>query len=969
MHALLVMLYFCDATMCLCRPCLSQKLAPASARIAAEQSAHAIGRNALVDADVQLQNAKRTYDSFAAADSDAVRGMCAGFDITTGEKLLAATQLAAAESGTFDVLGSIQRHLFCFAYFPPTLVADRLQYVEEVLHQLICGSASGGDTAAVHRALVEGGTLTSEKRPLPLSFADVNLLVAAKLELDAAMRKHAAVAAPTVGAVAAAAHLPSADHTQALKARIQELEEQAAKFAATVASLTTDLRDAQDRAAAAQAVATLPASSVAAAGTASVLAASQPAPVASGPPRPPHPLAAALTARAPPSVVSEHEVVDSGAAGATPSGPPRPPHPLAAALSARAPRPASASLVSAESGSSSAAPAGLPRPPHPLAAALAGSGGAPRPPHPLAAALVAGPRAPRPAGPGAAPNGSSVPVGPAAGVPARPPHPLAAALSGVRPARPAGPAGAPASVPADGAGIPAPTATGLVPAGAIPAEPPAKPKKPTPEVHGKVKALFWNKVPDFSTDDTIWSSLDDRRVSVNVSDVEALFGVATTASSTPSGTGSPTNSANSNGAARQSRGTAAPVAVSILDPKRSQNAAIALARLRLVPSVIRDALLSGDMDVCTADRLSLLQTISPTGEEVQTVTAYEGDKKMLASFEQYVLAMSEVPRYEARVNALAFLQRFNALFSELYAKCKVIQTGLSGLDQCTALRGVLEHILAIGNVLNNNSARGNAYGVKLDTLKKCSTMKSVNSGVATSLLDYLALVAVRYETDASNPYTHMVDLKQQLASVSAARSESLDVVAQDVNAFVKQFEAAQKLAHELQAMKAGGGSKDTFGTSVMVLTTTLQPQVTLLSSTLRDLQSAFKQTLKFVEFFARTVPSVRMRASCMIAVMCAHAVPLCFLACHAGCCVMTPRTRSPCSACCTTSPWNSSVRWKSSALALPRCRARGVPVPFPHPLAPARQLLQVRCPALCALGGWWCARGPAYLRRFVGCRI
>jgi hypothetical protein len=62
--------------------------------------------------------------------------------------------------------------------------------------------------------------------------------------------------------------------------------------------------------------------------------------------------------------------------------------------------------------------------------------------------------------------------------------------------------------------------------------------------------------------------------------------------------------------------------VLILDGKRQQNAGIGLARIRMKPAVIREAVLKADTSVLTSDKLSILLSIIPTAEEIQQIVRH-----------------------------------------------------------------------------------------------------------------------------------------------------------------------------------------------------------------------------------------------------------------------------------------------------------------------------------------------------------
>lgn len=57
--------------------------------------------------------------------------------------------------------------------------------------------------------------------------------------------------------------------------------------------------------------------------------------------------------------------------------------------------------------------------------------------------------------------------------------------------------------------------------------------------------------------------------------------------------------------------------IMLLDGKRQQNAGIGLARVRMKPTDIRDAVLAANTAALGPDKLTILLSIVPTSEEVQ----------------------------------------------------------------------------------------------------------------------------------------------------------------------------------------------------------------------------------------------------------------------------------------------------------------------------------------------------------------
>ncbi len=71
---------------------------------------------------------------------------------------------------------------------------------------------------------------------------------------------------------------------------------------------------------------------------------------------------------------------------------------------------------------------------------------------------------------------------------------------------------------------------------------------------------------------------------------------------------------------------------------------------------------------------------------------------------------------------------------------------VSEVEKSKKLKNILEIILAIGNYLNGSTPRGQAYGFKLEALKKLRDTKSADN--QTTLLHYIVQLVEKQDEDA-----------------------------------------------------------------------------------------------------------------------------------------------------------------------------------------------------------------------------
>ena len=97
---------------------------------------------------------------------------------------------------------------------------------------------------------------------------------------------------------------------------------------------------------------------------------------------------------------------------------------------------------------------------------------------------------------------------------------------------------------------------------------------------------------------------------------------------------------------------------------------------------------------------------------------YVGDRDALGRTEAFFLALSDLDRLGARIDALAQTHSFAAQAGSLLDEVNGVIATCAQVRASAALRACLQLVLALGNYLNGTSYRGGAYGFKLADLAK-----------------------------------------------------------------------------------------------------------------------------------------------------------------------------------------------------------------------------------------------------------
>lgn len=300
-------------------------------------------------------------------------------------------------------------------------------------------------------------------------------------------------------------------------------------------------------------------------------------------------------------------------------------------------------------------------------------------------------------------------VAPPPPVPGLPPPPP--------PPPPPGPAGIPAPPPPA-----APGAPGVMGGREEPPPPGKKPKTPARFVnaHVKLKQFHWAKIPNKNIEGTVWHALDDERLELNFHDIESLFCQHT---------------AKKKDKEQVKEQSKKQEVVKLIEEKRSYNIDLSLARFRIQPEQIRDAILAMDEQILNAERLPQVLKCAPTREECDTVRNYEGDVSTLGNTEKFFLALSGIPNLSDRLILWSFKLSFDDNFRDLKTKLDLVTNALAEIRTSKRFKQLLEIVLAVGNVLNTGSKGGSAYGFKLNALKQLNGTKTIDN--KSSLLEYI----------------------------------------------------------------------------------------------------------------------------------------------------------------------------------------------------------------------------------------
>ncbi|OQR81867.1 formin-homology 2 domain-containing protein, partial [Thraustotheca clavata] len=299
-------------------------------------------------------------------------------------------------------------------------------------------------------------------------------------------------------------------------------------------------------------------------------------------------------------------------------------------------------------------------------------------------------------------------------------------------------------------------------------EVPALPKKESKKPGTEMRSLFWTRIPVNVVRSTVWNKLSDDKVPLDPFEMELFFRKNTTSDGK--------KEEDSFKKKKESN------TVLLLDSKTQQNVGIAIARYKLSAAEVKHALLTLDTNVITSDHITSLITLAPTLEEQDVLKNYDGPADVLGSVEKFFLEMLTIPRYTQRIKCFKFFMQFEHRVLDIQAQIDTLSAATDQVAESTRLKKILETVLAIGNYMNGGTARGGAYGFKLETLAKLHTIRSVDPKV--TLMNFLARHLEKTQPD-------LIAFVGEVPHIVEAKRMSLDQVKADITGCTSELAMLQ----------------------------------------------------------------------------------------------------------------------------------------------------------------------------------
>jgi hypothetical protein len=384
-------------------------------------------------------------------------------------------------------------------------------------------------------------------------------------------------------------------------------------------------------------------------------------------------------------------------------------------------------------------------------------------------------------------------------------------------------------------------------------------KSNTIKPKSKVKALFWQKLKNQDVIGTLWHHLDEPVLSEEeyalIEDCFAAKQSVSTASASANGASS--GISNSSGGSAKA-GSEEKKLVSLLDGKRTQNVLILLGKLRRTPEDIMQLCVQLNPQQLDQELTRTLIDVLPTTEEYTAVSTYS-DPNVLDAASKFLFHCRRLAKLQVRLECHEICFTWTQAAQQTQHQLDVVKKACAEFQESEAnLRLLLALVLSVGNFLNGDSARGQAYGVRLDIFAKLSTLKANNPSQGT-LLHVIAQLAEKRPM-----YHDVLAVSNHWLAIFAASEISWKQLLGDIAQLNQQVVRVQ---NEFKQIKNGcenagldGVKEDINGATVQPLHHRLNgflslanPQLSLIQDTAKDIEALVEGIFnRFGESMKRT---------------------------------------------------------------------------------------------------------------------
>ncbi|XP_051789065.1 formin-H isoform X2 [Erpetoichthys calabaricus] len=240
---------------------------------------------------------------------------------------------------------------------------------------------------------------------------------------------------------------------------------------------------------------------------------------------------------------------------------------------------------------------------------------------------------------------------------------------------------------------------------APPPPPPPPGKRAFQPVSKRTKPFHWDLLSQDKLVKTFWTQSDTSKIKINESKVYEQFCIQDTG-------------------VNVGMESAANINI-LLNPKIAHNFNIFLKSFHVRPCELKDKLLiiNEEDGGLTDEQITSLRRYLPTPDDIEMYRSCKSSDSELHVVDQYMKEMCNIPHLTHRLDLLLTIRELPVSMDDLHPLIS------QKIKMCTQLRDsksfvcVLEHLLVIGNYLNENAGKGTTKGFRLSSLTKLSQMR------------------------------------------------------------------------------------------------------------------------------------------------------------------------------------------------------------------------------------------------------
>ena len=244
---------------------------------------------------------------------------------------------------------------------------------------------------------------------------------------------------------------------------------------------------------------------------------------------------------------------------------------------------------------------------------------------------------------------------------------------------------------------------------------------------------------------------------------------------------------------------------SLIDPKRAQNVEIGLKRIDLSHDNILDAILSLNDKLLPPDKVKKLIPYVPSDNELEQVRTYVKDGNNIGNLtqvEQFFVKLMDLSQIKERLKLWLFKSEFPNIIRNVDARINMINEIINKLSKNNKLKKILYVILCIGNYMNSNSIRGNAFGFYMEpTLDLLNNMKSndgtYNNGNGN---DKVSLMYFVVKTIIEDVDSDLVKWVTELNDLPLASKVQTNGMIQDIDAIKRDMKSIKNKINQQRSM-------------------------------------------------------------------------------------------------------------------------------------------------------------------------